>query len=165
MEQADRERERLSQKTFERAVNLLTYRARSVEELRGRLMEKSWSDAAIVDQVIEKLRGYGYLNDQEFARDFAQARLRQKPVGRRVLQQKLRLKKLDSAIVERALDESFEVMPERDLIVEAIERRVRGRGLPESREDQKKLFDYLMRQGFSSSLVSGTLRELRAAGR
>ena len=77
---SENEIERLNRKTFERAINLLTYRARTVEEMRERLLEKPWARAPIVAQVIEKLLAYGYLNDREFAREFAHSRLRQKPV-------------------------------------------------------------------------------------
>lgn len=156
-----RERERLSQKTFDRALNLLTYRARSVEEMRTRLLEKEWAEKTIVDEVIGKLLNYGYLNDRDFAREFATARLRQKPVGRRLLQQKLSLKKLDREVVRQTLEECFIENSEVDLISLAIERRVRARGEPKSKEDLKKLFDYLMRQGFSSALVSEKLRNIR----
>ena len=43
-------------KTFDRAVNLLTYKPRSVKELRERLLEKDWTNEQIVDEVIEKLK-------------------------------------------------------------------------------------------------------------
>ena len=56
---AEHTSEKLRQKTFDRAINLLTYRARSVEEMRERLLEKEWADRGIVDQVIEKLLAYG----------------------------------------------------------------------------------------------------------
>ena len=70
--------ERARQKTFDRAVNLLAYKPRSVVELRTRLMEKEWTNSAIVEEVIVKLEGYGYLNDGQFAKDFAASQLRGK---------------------------------------------------------------------------------------
>jgi regulatory protein len=159
---SENEIERLNRKTFERAINLLTYRARTVEEMRERLLEKPWARATIVAQVIEKLLAYGYLNDSEFAREFAHSRLRQKPVGRRVLQQKLNQKKLDRTLVEQALEECFAERPEAELIEEALTRRIRIRGVPKSKEDRKKLFDFLMRQGFSASLVIDKLKSLKS---
>ena len=47
--------ERARRKTFDRAVNLLAYKPRSVKELRERLMEKEWTNSAIVEEVIVKL--------------------------------------------------------------------------------------------------------------
>ena len=157
-------REKLHEKTFKRAINLLTYRARSVREMRERLMEKPWSDSTVVEEVIEKLLSYGYLNDLQFAGDLAISRLRQKPMGRRVLQQKLMLKKLDTEVIRAALDQGFAELPEEQLIDRAIEKRLRVRGQPGSREELKKFFDYLVRQGFSYSLISERMRNLSKAG-
>lgn len=154
--------ERARQKTFDRAVNLLGYKPRSVVELRTRLMEKEWTNAAIVEEVIVKLEGYGYLNDGQFAKDFAASQLRGKPIGKRVLQQKLTMKKLDKETVAKALEATFEETPESEIIERAVAKRLRLKGKPETREDSKKFYDYLLRQGFSYDLVSSTMREIAA---
>ena len=36
--------EKARPKTFDRAVNLLTYKPRSIAELRARLLEKNWTN-------------------------------------------------------------------------------------------------------------------------
>ncbi|MDQ2746618.1 MAG: RecX family transcriptional regulator [Acidobacteriota bacterium] len=154
--------ERASQKTFDRAVNLLAYKPRSVVELRTRLMEKEWTNSQIVEEVIVKLEGYGYLNDGQFAKDFAASQLRGKPIGRRVLQQKLAMKKLDKETVAAALEATFEATPESEIIERAIAKRLRLKGKPETREDSKKFYGYLLRQGFSYDLVSSKMRELNS---
>ena len=154
--------EKARQKTFDRAVNLLAYKPRSEEELRQRLLEKEWTNAEIVEAVLSKLKEYNYLNDEQFANDFAAARLRQKPIGKRVLKQKLALKKLDKETVEAALETAFEETPEEDVIERAIEKRLRLKGKPETREDSKKFYDYLLRQGFSYDLVGNKMREIAA---
>ncbi len=164
---ADKERiikdaEKARRKTFDRAVNLLTYKQRSVKELRERLLEKEWTNALIVDEVIEKLKFYGYLNDAQFAKSFAASQIRQKPVGKRVLKQKLAMKKLDKETVEAALEKALEETPEEEIIERAIEKRLRLKGKPETREDAKKFYDYLLRQGFSYDLVSNKMREIAA---
>ena len=152
--------ERARTKTFDRAVNLLAFKQRSVSELRTRLLEKDWTNAEIVEEVIEKLTGYGYLNDVQFAKSFAASQIRQKPIGKRVLKQKLALKKLDKETVDEALEKAFEETPEAEIIERAIEKRLRIKGKPETREDTKKFFDFLLRQGFSFDLVRDKMREI-----
>lgn len=164
---ADKERiikdaEKARRKTFDRAVNLLTYKQRSIQELRERLLEKEWTNELIVDEVIEKLKFYGYLNDAHFAKSFAASQIRQKPVGKRVLKQKLAQKKLDKETVEEALEKALEETPEEEIIERAIAKRLRLKGKPETREDAKKFYDYLLRQGFSYDLVSNKMREIAA---
>ncbi len=153
--------ERAREKTFKRAVNLLTYKPRSIRELRERLLEKPWTNAKVVEEVVQKLLTYGYLDDEKFARDFASAKLRGKPQGKRVIGQKLYRRKLPRETIEKALSDVFEETPESGLISRAIEKRVALKGKPETREETKKLYDFLMRQGFSYDLIREKLRELQ----
>ena len=154
--------EKSRQRTFDRAVNLLTYKPRSIKELRERLLEKDWTNSAIVEEVIKKLESYGYLNDAQFAKSFAASQIRQKPIGKRVLKMKLAGKKLDKETVEAAVEKALEETPEEEIIERAIEKRLRVKGKPETREDAKKFYDYLLRQGFSYDLVSKKMREIAA---
>ena len=136
-----------------RAVKLLSSKPRSVRELRERLLEKSWTNEEIVDGVLEKLKEYKYLDDAQYAKDLAVSKLRQKPQGKRRLKQTLSQKQLDKEIVDDALISAFEKLPEEELIERAIEKRLRMKGKPETREDTKKFYDHLLRQGFGFDLI------------
>lgn len=144
---------RSRERTMNRAVRLLAAKPRSVRELRERLLEKLWTNEEIVDAVIEKLKGYKYLDDDQFARDVALSKLRQKPQGKRRLQMSMSQKKLDKDVVESAIAEAFEKMPESELIDQAIAKRLRLKGKPETREETKKFYDHLLRQGFGFDLI------------
>ncbi len=145
---------------FQRAAKLLAAKQRSVAELRERLLQSRGGTTAMVEEVIARLREYGYLDDAKFAQSYASLRLRERPIGRRRLERDLSLKKIDKQTASVALDEVFEETPEEDLIDRAIAKRVRLRGKPKSREDAKKLFDHLLRQGFGFELVSERVRSL-----
>lgn len=148
------------ERTMHRAVRLLAAKPRSIRELRERLLEKEWTNSAIVDEVLEKLKEYNYVDDEQFAKSFASSKLRQKPVGKRRLQQTLSQKKLEKETVEKAIEKIYENTPEADVIERAIKKRLRQKGKPETREDSKKFYDYLMRQGFSYDLISSKMREI-----
>ncbi len=152
--------ERSRERTMNRAVKLLAAKPRSIAELRQRLLEKLWTNEEIVDAVIEKLKEYKYLDDDQFARDLAVSRLRQKPQGKRRLQQSMSQKKLDKEVVATAITEAFERLPEAELIDLAIAKRLRLKGAPETREDTKKFYDYLLRQGFSFDLIREKMSEV-----
>ena len=145
--------ERSRERTMNRAVKLLAAKPRSVRGLRERLLEKLWTSDEIVDAVIEKLKDYKYLDDEQYARDMAVSKLRQKPQGKRRLQQTMSQKKLDKETVEAAIADAFEKLPEDDLIDLAIGKRLRLKGKPETREDTKKFYDHLLRQGFGFDLI------------
>ena len=124
------------------------------------MLEGRGATKTIVDQVIERLREYGYLDDAKFAQSYASLRLRERPIGRRRLQRDLWLKKVDKQTADAALDEIFEITPEEGLVERAIAKQIRLRGKPKTREEAKKLFDHLLRQGFEFELVSEKVRAL-----
>lgn len=146
--------------TMERAVRLLTVRPRSIEELRVRLMEKNWTNEEIVQTVLKKLEEYNYIDDEKFACEFAASKLRQKPVGRRLLKQTLSNKKLGKETIDEAIAQVYEQMPEEEILATAIAKRLRIKGKPETREDTKKFYDYLMRQGFSYDIIRKKMKEI-----
>ena len=152
--------EKSRERTMNRAVKLLTAKPRSIEELRERLLEKNWTDTKIVDGVIEKLKEYGYLDDEKYASDLALSKLRQRPQGRRRLQQSMSQKKLDREVREQAIAAAFEKMPETELIERAIAKRLRLKGKPETREETKKFYDHLLGQGFGFDLIRTKLSEI-----
>jgi regulatory protein len=155
--------EKARTRTLQRAVKLLAAKPRSVEELRERLLEKQWTDEEAADYAIKKLSEYGYLNDEQFALSFAQARVRQKPVGRQRLARDLQTKKIDKELAAATLEKVFDETPEDKLIDEAIEKRTRLRGRPQTRQETKSLFDHLLRRGFSYDLVINKVRSLGTA--
>ncbi len=145
--------ERARKRTMDRAVRLLAAKPRSIGELRRRLLEKRWTNREIVDEVVSKLVVYGYLNDMQFARDLASAKLRQKPQGRYRLARAFAHKEVDPETVNAAIEAAYSEMPESSALDLAIEKRIRLRGQPGSPEDKKKLLDHLLRLGFSYGIV------------
>ena len=139
---------------------MLSAKQRSIDELRERLLSGRGATSELVETVIERLREYGYLDDERFAHSYASLRIQQRPIGRQRLQRDLRLKKIDKQTVDAALDLVFEETSEHDLIDRAIAKRVRLRGRPKTRAEAKKLFDHLLRQGFEFELVSEKVRAL-----
>lgn len=155
--------EKARERTMNRAVKLLAAKPRSIGELRERLLEKNWTNNEIVDRVIGKLKEYGYLDDEKFANDLAISKLRQRPQGKRRLQQAMSRKQLDRETVDAAIRSAFEKMPESELIEQAIQKRLRLRGNPETREEAKKFYDHLLRQGFNYDLIRERMPEIRQA--
>jgi regulatory protein len=150
-------------RTFERAVKLLAAKPRSVSELRERLLQGRYANKSVVEEVIARLREYGYLDDQHFAFSFASHKVKQKPTGRRRLERDLMMKRVDRAVANEALDLVFAETSEEELIDRAIEKRIRLRGRPRDRAQAKSLFDHLLRQGFPFELVSDKVRAVSRA--
>jgi regulatory protein len=152
----------LRTRTFARAIKLLAAKPRSIADLRERLLVNAGSTKSIVDQVIERLREYGYLDDEKFAFSYASLKVKRKPIGRRRLAQDLKFKKIETSVADDALELVYNETSEEQLIDQAIQRRVRLRGRPKDRKAAKSLFDHLLRQGFPFELVSDKVRKASA---
>ncbi len=155
--------EKARARTLQRAVKLLAAKPRSIEELRERLLEKHWTDEDAADYALAKLKEYGYLDDERFALGFASYRVRQKPVGRQRLARDLQTRKISKETAEAALELVYQETPEEELIQRAIEKRIRLRGQPTTRQETKSLYDHLLRLGFSYDLIIRKVREASAA--
>jgi regulatory protein len=155
--------EKARERTLQRAVKLLAAKPRSVEELRERLLEKEWTNEEAVEYALEKLKGYGYLDDERFAFGFASYRVRQKPVGRQRLARDLHMKKVSRETTDAALELVYQETPEEELIERAIKKRIRLRGRPTTRQETKSLYEHLLRLGFSYDLIIRKVREVSSA--
>jgi regulatory protein len=150
----------LRRKTFERAIKLLAAKPRSVAELRERLLRGKGANEAVVNTVISRLQEYGYLDDERFAFSYASLKVKQRPVGRRRLERDLKFKKVETEVANEALELVYAETSEEQLIDQAIAKRLRIRGRPKNRDEARKLFDHLLRQGFEFELVSEKIRSL-----
>jgi SOS response regulatory protein OraA/RecX len=73
-------------------------------------------------------------------------------------------KKLDRETLDEAIALAYEKMPESELIDRAIEKRLRLKGAPETREDTKKFYDFLLRQGFGYGLIRDKMSAIGKEG-
>lgn len=74
-------------KKLNSALNFLSYRPRSEFEIRQMFRRKKMAD---IEEVIEKLKKLGQINDDEFAKWFIDQRQTFRPKGKRVVEMELR---------------------------------------------------------------------------
>ena len=132
-------------KATDRALAFLTYRPRSVREVRDRLTKKG-VEPEVVEAVLARLAGWGYVGDEGFARYWIENRGANQPRGRRLLQQELRLKGVEKETIDRALEES-ELDEEAGALALARKRLPQLRALDEPTQ-RRRLAAYLQRRGY-----------------
>lgn len=150
----------VEQHAYERALQLLSYRPRSREEIRRRLLRHQTPPVAIA-RVLERLEKQGLLNDAEFARYWVENREQFRPRSGRVLKQELHAHGVDAAIADEAIGQERD--GERALLV--------GRKRLHSLRDadfptfRARLGQFLQRRGFSYEIVRQAVHQLwREAG-
>ena len=142
-----------------KARSLLSYRMRSVKELRDKLSLKKFSETAI-DQVVHDFLQVGLLDDSQFAQAFVQTRLIQKPVSRRLMSTELKQKGISEKDSQAAIDEQYSESDFEIALALATKRVSRYKG-EEPIKVKKKLSDFLMRRGFEWGVISEVLGETK----
>jgi regulatory protein len=120
-------------------------KARDTNEIR----EKPGVSQAIADRVYERLLERGYVNDESFARYWAENRQATKGISTRKLVSELRSKGVDQSVIDEAMQNS--PREEKSEIQKILAKR------RHKYDDEQKLIAYLARQGFSYDTIREAL--------
>lgn len=148
-----------AQKTYERALRLLSFRARSAKELEKRLLEKG-EPAPAVTAALARLVAAGLLDDARFAEARARAGIVGKARSRRRVEQDLVRRGVDRDLagdaVRRALADAG--TDEAAVAERAARKKLRSLASLEPRAQRDKLYAYLARQGHPAGVVRAVVR-------
>jgi regulatory protein len=129
---------------YQKALNFLSYRQRSLSEIQQRLKEHEIAPE-VIEYVLERLKNAGLVNDEQFAQRWAENRAELRPRSRRALAQELRQHGVD----QQTIDETLTSFDDDELAYQAALRRApRFEGL-EWKDFRMKLFRYLAQRGFN----------------
>jgi regulatory protein len=140
-------------------LRLLARRELSVAGLRARLGDREHPREEI-DAAITHLLETGALDDGRVARAYARTASSVKGRGRLRIARELQVMGIAKDVAAEALGEIFGDTDERALIARALQKKLRGRTRITDRADYARLYQYLMRQGFSPAAVAAALRTL-----
>ena len=153
--------EKMYEKTLQRAFRLLSYRPRTIAEMRGRLLEKEWAVPEIVEQVIARLQTLNYLNDEDYAERFVTSRLERGAVGAIRLRRDLRQKHLPAPAIDQAVRQIYAEHPEEELIVAVTEKWLARKGTPATPADAQKLWSIARCDNASPPSSQASIRRRR----
>ena len=148
------------------ALRMLARRELSVVEVRSRLVDREHPSEEI-EAAIQQLLDNGALDDRRVARAYARTAAKIKGRGRLRVQQELHAMGIPREIAAEALAETFADTDERSAINKAIQKKLRGTGSGPrqklSLQERARLYQFLMRQGFTPAGISAALRRLGGA--
>lgn len=141
------------------AYRLLSYRARSIGEIEAKLKRKGYPRPTI-KEVTNRLKELGYLDDLEFARSWVDNRKKAKPRGRKMLASELASKGIDQALIDSVMGELLPPEEEYRLLKGLAKQRLERLPKLDPTTKRKKLYDYLLRRGFSYELVLEVIKDM-----
>jgi len=141
------------------AFDLLARKAWTRLELTRRI-ERRGAPEDVARAVVEDLGARGYLDDESFARWWAEARARSRQVGSVRLRQELLAKGVPRDLAAAAVDAAFEETAEVDRALAAGRRRLASLVAAGRDRAPARLGAYLLRRGYPASVVSRAVKTL-----
>lgn len=146
-------------KAYNKSLEYLSYRMRSIKEVKDFLSKKEYNDA-VVAEVILKLKDYKYVDDLEFAIAYVRTQWQTNGKGPTVIKRELYEKGIEQAFVEQALS----LYNENAQIEEAIshaEKVLKKNNKLSTVLLKQKIEQHLVRKGFSFQIISIALEEVQ----
>ncbi len=127
-----------------KALSLLTDMDRTEAQLRQKLKQKSYEED-IIDQAIEYVKSFGYIDDVKYAQRFVESRKKTK--SKQEIVTMLKEKGVSRELITLALEECYTS----EDAVEAIRHLAEKKHYSfegSTEKEKKKIYGYLLRKGF-----------------
>ena len=143
--------------SYDRALNMLAFRARSSRELARSLVKKG-EERSHVDWAIARLQEQGLLDDAAFARAFTRSKVVGGKQSRRRVEQDLARKGVSRTVAGEAIENVFEeeAIDQRAIVEEAARKKLRALSGLDPAVQRRRLYAFLARRGYD-------LDDIRAA--
>jgi regulatory protein len=146
------------QQAVARALNYLSFRPRSREEVK-RYLERKETPRELIDQVLVRLEQLDLINDQAFAEFWLESRARFNPKGAQAIKHELRQKGVTREVVDEVVnDEQDEERAHQAARKKAL--ALVGQSGMDFKTFRLRLGSFLQRRGFSYEITTRTVRDL-----
>ena len=144
---------------YDAAIKILMRRAHSVHEMK-RALERRCEDAALIRNVMARLKSSGLIDDARYAKQFTRHRTESRKQGKFRIARDLRARGVPDRHIEAAIEEAAQQTDEAAQIRQRIERKLRSsRGEINDRK-LASLYRSLLRSGFSADVIRRELRSM-----
>ena len=140
-------------KAFDYALTYISKYTPTEKILKNKLYEKGYGKV-VVEYVADKCKGYGYINDGEYARSYVA--LNSNIKGKSSLKMELRAKGVDEKYIQSALDK----MPDNNACEELAKKHSKNQDLHDPKY-RAKLIRFLQYRGYEWEDISQALATLR----
>lgn len=140
---------------FDAAAYYITFKDRTCKEVYDKLSEKGYCSQEI-DETMQKLLEYGYVNDENYALSYIKSNINQKGIRRISIE--LKQKGINNNIISDAL-ENFDC-DECPVISSIIAKRYHNCDFS-SDSEVKRIYSYFARRGFKYENISRVISNVR----
>jgi regulatory protein len=145
----------LSRNCMEAAVHYLSYRPRSEHEVRQRLRRRGF-DSKTIEEVVTKLKESSLIDDVAFSEYWRNNRTAFSPRSARLINLELRQK----GVAKETANEAVTGLNDENSVYEAGLRKARRLTALDHDDFRSRLYDYLIRRGFSYEKIRHAIDRL-----
>lgn len=146
-------------KAFELSVRYLSFRNRSAKEIRDYLEKKEFDEKSI-EKALEKLKYYGYQNDETYSKEIIRQKGEGAGKGRRAIKNFLIDKGVDEGLIERVLKEHYPAEREMEVALAQTFKFFKSKEKLPLNQIKSKLSQRLAARGFSFEIIKTCLDTL-----
>ncbi len=141
---------------LECALRFLGYRPRSAAEVQNHLVSRGYSAAAVAG-TLERLHSLSYLNDENFARNWAASKFINRGYGPIRIARELRSKGIGEAVIRDVLRETCDPGCEADRARSLLKKKFDSQNLTDPKVVRRAV-GFLQRRGYSSKVIFDLLK-------
>ena len=152
-------REEAALRTYDRAVMMLAARGRAAKDLERSLVRKG-EPVESVRLAVQRLSLEGFVDDEAYARSFVRSKSLGSGFSKRRLQQELARRGVGRMVADEAIAAVFteDELDEAATVTALAIKRARSLGGMPQQLRKRRLYSFLARRGYSSSLISAAIR-------
>lgn len=143
-------------KVREKALRYLSFRNRSVKELKTFLLGKGYGPD-VVARTLARLEEVGLLDDRAFAKAWVEGRAKFKGMGERLLEQELRQKGVKKEIIREAVEGLGD---EEERALSLSQAKVERMKSLDKETVKRRLVGFLQRRGFTGEIVYEVIQKV-----
>ena len=143
------------------ALKLLSYRGRSVKELEERLRRKGYPET-VISSTVKYLKRIGLVDDRILAES-----LRREAITKKFLSHFGAKKFMLTRGIPREIVDSLFIADKQEDIETArklVEKKLKAMGNPSGGKTKRRLYDFLLRRGYSYETIKAVLKERKFNG-
>lgn len=133
-------------------IRLLGRRDHASHELLLKGIKKGY-EPEVLDEIIAELEDKNYINNYAFAKKYTHDKFRFNNWGPNKIKAELAKKKIDKNTIAQVFEEEFDQRSKIETIKQLIKKKKPSLLRTDQEKRRKKIFDYLFRKGYDSSII------------
>lgn len=145
--------------TRQAAYNYATYKPRTEYEIISKLKSEKYS-LSNINLAIEKLRELDLINDEKYALNYAQGKIKLKNYSFSKIKLKLKEKGVSESIIKKTLENITQEHSSYEIAEKSAIKKMRSIQLKALKKQEQLLRDHLIREGFSYQIMKELLNSI-----